>query len=74
MRRTGCSKLTGIVAVDRSDHSCGRVASSIEECGEAGEELANVRRGFMLVTQRVHSFEARVVIYNDEGVPTSAVD
>eukprot|EP00965_Chrysotila_dentata_P037295 1240954-Pleurochrysis_carterae.AAC.1 len=42
-------EFAGIVAVDCADYACWCIASGVEECGEAGEELANVSRGFMLV-------------------------
>eukprot|EP00965_Chrysotila_dentata_P226697 6195576-Pleurochrysis_carterae.AAC.2 len=67
-------KLAGIVAVYRTHDSRGRVAPRVEEGGESGEKLPDVRRCLMLVAQKVYGLKAGMVIDNNQHVPTSAID
>eukprot|EP00965_Chrysotila_dentata_P259052 6213432-Pleurochrysis_carterae.AAC.2 len=71
MRRAGRGVHT---TAGDSDYSGRRVAPSIEERGETGEELTNVNGSFMLVTQSVNSLEACVVVHDDKCITASAVD
>eukprot|EP00965_Chrysotila_dentata_P044603 1482678-Pleurochrysis_carterae.AAC.1 len=69
----GGQKFSGVVAVQRSHYTGGRVASFVEQSCESGQESSNVSRRFAFVTQQVHCLEPRVVVDDHQSIAAPAI-